>query len=366
MAQFTNVSNFDPTQEAEIKRRRRIAEMLQKQSAPKQTEMVSGFAVPQSGLEQLARGLSGGLGAYQDAKADTQEQELVKSRQELMAKAIEKLGTDQKGAAGILMQDPSMMAQGLSLYGNAVDNEAKIAQEQTKFDRESAQKDKEFEQKAGLARELQRMRSGASQPVLNEMGEPLLDANGDVVMTEAPRKLSATEQKSFATELDKVNSTELALEAFKQIKGYQDKPMYSGLFAESRAALNRVPIVEKLFNDEKADNTSSYQKLVEGGQFKQLAATFPGAISNSEREALKNLGAVASFTPGERKNIIRDAETGLSKLLAKSKQRAADIASGKQYEKAIENQAVGGGVLIGKQKGKNVYEMPDGSIEIED
>jgi len=100
------VQFFDPAQEAEIKRRRRIAEMLQKQGAPKQTEMVSGFAVPQSGLEQLARGLAGGVGAYQAAKADTAEQELNKQRQELYAKALE--AGSAKEAGMILGQDPAM------------------------------------------------------------------------------------------------------------------------------------------------------------------------------------------------------------------------------------------------------------------
>lgn len=373
------VQFFDPTQESEIKRRRRLAEMLQQQGAPKATEVVSGYAVPQSNFEQLARGLSGAVGNYQAASADAKEQELIKSRQELMAKAIEQLGTNPKNAAGILMQDPSMMAQGLSLYGNAVDNETKLAAEQAKFERESMQKDREFEQKANLARELQRMRSGASQPVLDEMGEPLLDANGDVVMTEAPRKLSATEQKSFAAEADKVNSIESAQDAFNQIKGYQNKPMYSGFLAETRAAMNRIPGIELLFNDEKAANTTAYQNLIKTGQYKQLASTFPGAISNSERESLEKLGALASYTPLEQAKIVRDAETGLSKLLAKSKQRAADIASGRQYEKAIAGAdnigadgrampaiaAPQGGTVIGTSGGKKVYRLPDGTHVME-
>jgi len=100
------VQFFDPKQEAEIKRRRRMAEMLMKQGGPKPTEVISGYAVPQSGLEQLARGLAGGIGSYQAATADNQEKELAQKRQELLAEALSK-GSKQE-AAQVLGQDPEM------------------------------------------------------------------------------------------------------------------------------------------------------------------------------------------------------------------------------------------------------------------
>lgn len=139
---MANVSFFDPSQEQEIKRRRRMAAALQKNSGPKTTEMVSGFAVPQSGLEQLVRGLSGGLGSYQDARADTGEQDLAKSRQALLSEALGKLDTDQKGAGAMLAQDPSMLAAGLGLITDA-----------NKTDRAQILADAQFQQKQQLATE---------------------------------------------------------------------------------------------------------------------------------------------------------------------------------------------------------------------
>jgi hypothetical protein len=323
---------FDPTQEQEIKRRRRMAEMLMQQNAPQQTQVIGGQAIPQSGLQGINNAFGSILGAYAGGTADTKEQELAQRRQELLAKAVEQWGSDPKAAAGTLMQDPSMMKEGLGIYGEAMKNDRAAMEAQNEY----ARKDMEWQRDADLKRELQRMRGqGGGQPVLDATGEPLLDGNGDVVYNESPRKLSATEQKSFATEADKVNSIESAQDAFNQIKSYQNKPMNSGFLAETRAAMNRVPGLELLFNDEKAANTTAYQNLIKTGQYKQLATTFPGAISNSERESLEKLGALASYTKAEQAKIISDAETGLSKLLAKSKQRAADIASGKQYEKAI-------------------------------
>ena len=298
------VQFFDPTQEQEIKRRRRMAEALQKESGPKKTEMVGGYAVQQSGLEQLARGLSGGLGAYQGAQADNAEKELATQKQQLLGQALS--SPDAKTAAGLLAQNPEFGTAALKLFGDDLENKQKL--------------------------EVAKIRAGGTEPYFDE-------TTGEMV-TPLP-KLSATEQKAFDTQQNKVDSIESAQDAFGQIKEYQAKPMFSGFAAETRAAANRIPGIGLLIDDEKAANTTAYQNLIKTGQYKQLASTFPGAISNSERESLEKLGALASYTPQEQSKIIADAEGGLSKLLAKSKQRAADIASGKQYRKAVTGLSTG-------------------------
>lgn len=201
------------------------------------------------------------------------------------------------------------------------------ALKQAMFNQESARKDMEWQRDANLKRELFKMRGkGAESLYVDEDGE---------IIKQPQRKLSATEQKAFDAQQEKINALETSQDAFNQIKEYQGKPMFSGFGAESLAYLNRVPVIGSLINDEKASNTTAYQNLIKTGQYKQLASTFPGAISNSEREALEKLGAVASYTPQEQAKIVRDAETGIAKLLEKSKSRASDIASGAQYQKAI-------------------------------
>jgi hypothetical protein len=107
------VQFYDPTQEAEIKRRRRMAEMLQQQGQSRPTEVVSGYAVPQSGFEGLARGLAGFAGGYEGAKADMMEQEQAKQRQQL-ADALIKAGTREEAAA-IMAQDPSMINEAMRM-----------------------------------------------------------------------------------------------------------------------------------------------------------------------------------------------------------------------------------------------------------
>lgn len=104
---------FDPTQEAKIKRQRRMAEMLQAQAKPRQTEVVGGYAVPQSGFEGLAKGLAGFAGGYQSAQADTMEEDLAKQRQKVYADALAAGSREEAGA--ILAQDPKMLSESIKL-----------------------------------------------------------------------------------------------------------------------------------------------------------------------------------------------------------------------------------------------------------
>lgn len=160
------VQFYDPTQEAEIKRRRKMAEMLQMQGQPSQTQVVSGYAVPQSGLEQLVRGLSTGIGAYQGARADVMEQEQAKQRQELLAQALSKLDTDQKGAGAMLAQDPSMLAAGLGLITDA----NKTDRERIKAEQDYWNDERKFEREANLKREIAAMKGGLMvNPDTNEI-----------------------------------------------------------------------------------------------------------------------------------------------------------------------------------------------------
>lgn len=149
------------------------------------------------------------------------------------------------------------------------------------------------------------------------------------------RKLSATEQKAFEETQQQLQNIDNAMGAFSQIKEYQNKPMYSGAGAGIIAGANDYPIIGGFVDDTKAANTTAYQNLVLQGQYAQLKNIFPGAISNAERTALENLGALATYSPAKQKEIIKNAETGLTRLKGLAAQRAADIASGDQYINAI-------------------------------
>jgi hypothetical protein len=164
-------------------------------------------------------------------------------------------------------------------------------------------------------------------------GIPTIDENGEFV-TMPPRKLSATEQKAFDRTKSELDALQKAAGALEAIKGYQGKPMYSGFGANAITAANRVPGVGSLIDDEKASNTKAYQNLVLEGQFTKLQSTFPGQISNAEREALQNLGALAQFTPQEQAKILADSQAAIERNLEIMRRRASEIATGEQYTNA--------------------------------
>jgi len=164
-------------------------------------------------------------------------------------------------------------------------------------------------------------------------GTQTLDENGELV-TMPPRKLSATEQKAFDRTKNELDELQKAAGAFEAIKEYQGKPMYSGFGANAITAANRVPGVGSLIDDEKASNTKAYQNLVLEGQFTKLQSTFPGQISNAERESLQNLGALAQFTPQEQAKILADSQAAIERNLEITRRRAREIATGEQYTNA--------------------------------
>lgn len=165
-------------------------------------------------------------------------------------------------------------------------------------------------------------------------GIPTMDENGQIVM-QPQKKLSATEQKAFEEQQQNLASIEASLGAFNRAKEYVDKPMYSGFGASAIADADALPVIGSFVDNEKAANTRAYQNLITQGQYQQLKTLFPGAISNAERDAIEKLGAVSTYTPEQRREIIANAEAGLMRLQSIAKNRARGIASGQQYQDAI-------------------------------
>lgn len=248
------VQFFDPTQEQEIKRRRRMAEMLQAQAQPRQTEVVSGYAVPQSGLEGLAKALAGGYGAYQSARANTMEEDLAKQRQALLAEALGKIDTDQKGAGAMLAQDPSMLAAGLGLITDANKTDRKKIEQETRLDYE----DKKWEREAALRRELAAMKGGMMlDPDTNEIvpnpnsgpKKPLpvgaLNLQDDITTSLATAGNLTTDAANMAA---KIRRGEVPLEPTGKLEAWGRNQL--GLSDEqSRAYGDYKTFVEKVRND---------------------------------------------------------------------------------------------------------------------
>jgi hypothetical protein len=169
----------------------------------------------------------------------------------------------------------------------------------------------------------------------NGGGTPIVNPDTGEIEYQPQRELSATEQKAFEEQQQTLMNVQNAKGAFSKLKEYQGKPMFSGFGATALADADTLPLVGGLINDEKAANTRGYQNLVMQGQYAQLKNIFPGAISNAEREALEKLGSLASYTPQQQAEIIKNSETGLNRLELLARKRAGDIASGRQYIDAI-------------------------------
>lgn len=83
------VSPFDPNADLDVKRKRKLAEILMKQGEqPQGTEVVSGVAVKQSPWAGLARSLTQGLGGYTEGQADKAEAKMQQDKMARMAEAI--------------------------------------------------------------------------------------------------------------------------------------------------------------------------------------------------------------------------------------------------------------------------------------
>jgi len=317
------VQFFDPAQEQEIKRRRRMAEQLQAQAAPQQTQIVSGYAVPQSGLEALAKGLSGGYGAYQGARADSMEEDLAKNRQALLTEALAKLGTDQKGAGAMLAQDPSMLAAGLGLITDA-----------NKTDRAQILADAEFRQKKELAKEAAAERNKTAGI---KSGQLITDASGNVVPNPKPpqAKLSATQQKELFDTTDMIAAGQSALKNLEEadlirqggVAGSDIKP-YSGFGAETITSLEGVPILGMLANKERAAKTTDYTNLVKTQALDGLKASVGANPTEGERKIILELQALASYQEEQQKEILSNAMNTIKRRVAMNQQKADFIQSG--------------------------------------
>lgn len=106
----------------DIERRMQLAEALKKAGEMKETQMVGGIAVPQSGWEQGARALSTALGGYQEGqvKRETAEMQAEQLAKMLSAFTGGQAGMDQGGGSsgGMLPGvPPEQIAQMLMMPG---------------------------------------------------------------------------------------------------------------------------------------------------------------------------------------------------------------------------------------------------------
>lgn len=122
---------FDPQKEKDAKRKKMMAELLvAKGNQPLKNETAGGMTVARSPWENINQGAEKYLGEYQMGLADKEQTAVDQQRGKLYQEALEQLETNPQGAAGVLMQDPSMGEGALKMYQDALN--AKREEEMTR------------------------------------------------------------------------------------------------------------------------------------------------------------------------------------------------------------------------------------------
>lgn len=222
---------------------------------------------------------------------------------------------DPMRAAQNLINNPDTRNVGISFY------EDQAAQNQ---------KNAEFEREANLKRELAALRAGGGGGDLS-LGVNPETGQMEVIQSTAPRKLSATEQKNFYEAQDVTDAIKNALGTLEQVQSIPKDKMYTGFGSSAEAFMNRVPGIGKYIDDEKAANTTTYDNLLKELAYSRLKSTFPGAISNSEREALERLQALSSYSQPEQEKIISEARKVLQRQYETASARKQGIVTGDIY-----------------------------------
>lgn len=316
------VQFFAPENEAEIKRRRLMAEQLRAQSQiPRETQMVSGVAVPMSPLQGLAGALGQGIAGYQEGKIAEVEKADTEQRQKFLKDALAQAGNDPAMLAQRFMENPSTMDTGIQLYMQNL----KAQQDASQWDRE-----------ANLKRELVQMRNQGSQPYLDP-------ETGEIVQPE--RKLSSTEQKELFDTMDLTSSGEGAIGALTKAKDIMtNSPAgaepYTGFGAELRASAARLPVIGDIVADkERGAATTEYKTLVQEQALNNLKAIFGGMPTEGERQVLMQMQALPTYTPEEQKRVLDNAIAAANRRQQFNQQKIQGIQTGGYRTQPMQQQS---------------------------
>jgi hypothetical protein len=118
---MADVSFFDPKKEAEVKRRRLLAEQLAAQGQQGGNEVVSDIVVPKSPLEGLAKALTTGVAGYQAGQADRLQTEDAEAKQRMYAEALG--AKTPRDMVNILGQSPAGQGDAMTIRMAEMENE---------------------------------------------------------------------------------------------------------------------------------------------------------------------------------------------------------------------------------------------------
>lgn len=360
---MAETSFFNKNSEAEIRRRRMMAQRLMEQGKqPQGTEVVSGVAVKQSPIAGLARALQSGLGSYmegQAAQAETQKAEnardTMKGAMDAYSRALsgdttttpsgesitwDKMPIDKAGQmyANMLMQNEDTAPIGMQAMQNNMQNAQQMEMLKQKMAMEAQYaKPSEFSQFIQMSPEMQ-----AKYAAFKGGAQINIDPNTGQIIPPA-RKLSAAEQKEVFDLQDKQAAIEGALSGLQGAQSIYNRTgenaPYTGMGADVRAAASRVPLIGDLISDtERAAATTSAKNLVTEQALNNMKAIFGGNPTEGERAILLQLQALPTMTPQEQKVIIDTAIQAANRRKENYAQRMGQLETGQYFSQPVQSQ----------------------------
>jgi hypothetical protein len=393
-------SFYDPAQEAEAKRRRRYAELLQSNAKmPESSEMVSGIVVKRSPLELLAKAIQGGMGAYNERKADELDTQASQRRQQMWAQALQ--NPDQ--AVFILGQDPSTAPDAFKMQMEST-NDLRDFEQQKEIARINAEAMAPYRQlqAQGLQSQLDKQRmlseataalgGGSTSRPSSQYQNPstaqdimpdvrALEASGVEVPTASSQNMPATpeqlqnavgqmslanlspeqqaliavenpalyKQLSEASKLNKPSATEQKeffeaqdiVNSGPNLMSALDEAIavnnkaYSGMGADERAWL--VSNVANITGNSSpgADATVKMRNLITGQALENLKSIFGGMPTEGERKVLLEMQASTNKTPSQRADILSRAKAMAKRRVQSAQERMSGIATGDIYKNVV-------------------------------
>lgn len=164
--------------------------------------------------------------------------------------------------------------------------------------------------------------------VVRGAAPPMASVKADAASKEAPRKLSAQEQKELFESEDSISSSQNAASALRQALTLNEKA-YSGPLAKQRAtALSAVPGVKS----PEADATIDVDNLITGQALESLRATFGGMPTEGERKVLLDMQGSVNLQPQQRREIWERALKLAERREQINRQKSEQLRSGEYMQ----------------------------------
>lgn len=164
--------------------------------------------------------------------------------------------------------------------------------------------------------------------VVRGAAPPMASVKADAASKEAPRKLSAQEQKELFESEDSISSSQNAASALRQALTLNEKA-YSGPLAKQRAtALSAVPGVK----NPEADATIDVDNLITGQALESLRATFGGMPTEGERKVLLDMQGSVNLQPQQRREIWERALKLAERREQINRQKSEQLRSGEYMQ----------------------------------